>query len=190
MVAAKHDFGRRLKEAFDNATNGTIAEKIGVGEGTVGFYVRGRVPDADILIKIANATGRSIDWLLTGKESTPERVVEKSVFDPIISRDALTDLIREVVRQELATGRVQELGTIDEFLAESIRKHDNPLPVLEDWYRREGWPTDEISVPQFKGWDKLTLEQKVRQIKAFRNIETEIEELHEILSPQTPKTSS
>jgi len=30
---------------------------------------RGRVPEWDQLVKIANASGKSIDWLLTGKES-------------------------------------------------------------------------------------------------------------------------
>ena len=45
MVSKKTGFGLRLKEAFGNATNGVIGRKIGVAENTVGFYVRGRIPD-------------------------------------------------------------------------------------------------------------------------------------------------
>lgn len=67
MVAPKSEFGSRLKELFDHARNGVIAEKLGVAENTVGFYVRGRIPDADMLITISNVTRCNIHWLLTGK---------------------------------------------------------------------------------------------------------------------------
>ena len=64
---AKSAFGQRLKKAFGNATNGVIGNEIGVAENTVGFYVRGRIPDAEILIKISNVTGCNLHWLLTGE---------------------------------------------------------------------------------------------------------------------------
>lgn len=67
MVAPKSEFGYRLKELFDHAKNGFIAAKLGVAENTVGFYIRGRIPDADMLMTISNVTRCNIHWLLTGK---------------------------------------------------------------------------------------------------------------------------
>lgn len=93
---AKSDFGQRLKEAFGNATNAVIGNKIGVSEGAVGFYVRGRVPDSEILVKIADVTNCNLHWLLTGEG-------KQSLSDQLDLNEALRDMIREIVREELGS---------------------------------------------------------------------------------------
>jgi hypothetical protein len=73
-------FGKRLKEVFRFATNESIAERIGVGKGAVGFYVRGRLPPMDVVLKIQEVTGCNLHWLLTGEgPRTPP--AEETVFD-------------------------------------------------------------------------------------------------------------
>lgn len=129
-MSKRKDFGRRLKEAFDNEPNGRIAAKLGVAENTVGFYVRGRVPDAEMLIRISNATGRSVDWLLTGRERAPrEVVVERLVTDPIINREELKRLVREIVREEMSP-------PFD--LDAAIASGKGDAEIIEEWYRAEG----------------------------------------------------
>lgn len=173
MVSKKTGFGPRLKEAFGHATNGVIGRKIGVAENTVGFYVRGRIPDADTLITIANVTGRSIDWLLTGSESLPQVVeVEKKTFDPIIDRSAMQDMIREIVREELRQTPVQDLGSVDGFdLGEAVERLDDPQAIMNEWYRSGGLaaPAD-YGVMFFSGWRTFTLKQKIDALRDARRV--------------------
>lgn len=175
-MPVKSEFGQRLKEAFGNATNGVIGKKIGVAENTVGFYVRGRIPDADVLVKIADVTGCSIDWLLTGKEAaTKEQIIEVPRIDPLINRDTFADLVREIVREEIRAERAsrpQELGTVDEFdIAKSVERHDNPLPVLEEWYRFEGREMPDTTGVIFAGgWETFSLDQKIDAVRDFKKV--------------------
>lgn len=96
-MAGNPEFGSRLKEAFGGAKNGVIGRKIGVSENTVGFYVRGRVPDWEILLRIASVTECSIDWLLTGEGSM------KRGPDRVDFLEALRGIIRELIKEELAS---------------------------------------------------------------------------------------
>lgn len=112
MASKKHDFGVRLKEAFNRATNASIAEMLGVAEVTVGFYVRERIPDAETLVKISNITNRSVDWLLTGKAPLPEK---RESLDPLINREALSQIIREIVREEMSFKGEPNAGEVGPF---------------------------------------------------------------------------
>lgn len=61
-------FGTRLKEAFEQASNVTIASKIGVTSTSVGYYVNhDRIPDIQTVLRIWKSTQCSIHWLLTGE---------------------------------------------------------------------------------------------------------------------------
>ena len=69
------DFGRRLKESFDNSTNQSIAEKLGVSKPALTAYMQGRIPPPDKLIEIAKLTKCNLNWLLTGigtKKNNPQ----------------------------------------------------------------------------------------------------------------------
>ena len=61
------EFIQRLQRAFDYASMAEIARRIGVPHATVRNYFQGRLPAPDVLIKIANETNVSLNWLLTGK---------------------------------------------------------------------------------------------------------------------------
>ncbi len=45
-----------------------FAHKAGVPQGTISKCLKGHVPTAKLLLRISQTTGKSIDWLLTGKE--------------------------------------------------------------------------------------------------------------------------
>lgn|SRR5215207_2420637 len=70
-------FGLRLREAFKDASQTVIARQLGVSNSAVTNYVEGRIPPAEMLIKIAGLTGYSIHWLITGEG--PRRVYEQQV---------------------------------------------------------------------------------------------------------------
>lgn len=80
----KIQFGRRLAQAMllTKHTNASLAQKIGVSEPMVKKYVDGQnLPKADVLLKIARATGISTAWLLEEQEDTqaPEDSAEKDL---------------------------------------------------------------------------------------------------------------
>lgn len=89
------EFGRRLKTLFKGATNKEIGSQIGEKEGTVGNYIRGRVPGPQILSRIANVTQCNLNWLLLGEgemHAGPRR---------LDLNEALRDMIRELIKEEL-----------------------------------------------------------------------------------------
>lgn len=96
MAVEKSPFGTRLKAAFNNAVNIEIADKLGVTEGAVSNYVRGRIPDAEKLLEIANITKCNLHWLLTGEGDRD--LMQK----PLDLTDALRATIRDIVKEELA----------------------------------------------------------------------------------------
>jgi transcriptional regulator with XRE-family HTH domain len=62
--------GRRLRElrGFDT-TQQEFAEHIGISQNYLSMMERGKVEiGAEILLRIASAHGKSIEWLLTGKD--------------------------------------------------------------------------------------------------------------------------
>lgn len=63
-------FAVRLRGAIESmGINPTqFAYRAGVPQGTISKCLSGHVPTARILLRIAKLTGKSVDWLLTGKE--------------------------------------------------------------------------------------------------------------------------
>lgn len=62
-------FGNRLKGAIKKAktTQKDLANTIGVSKTAINNYVKGRIPDAEILYNIAKTLNVSIEWLLDGE---------------------------------------------------------------------------------------------------------------------------
>ena len=60
------DFIARLNSAFDHASMADVARRLGIPHATVRNYYQGRMPAPEVLIKIANVTNVSLNWLLTG----------------------------------------------------------------------------------------------------------------------------
>jgi transcriptional regulator with XRE-family HTH domain len=115
-------FSARLKEAFNNAKNVDIAKKLGVGPSAITNYSREeRYPSLDILLKISEVTGYSIQWLLTGEgpkkisprdesKETGENSIcvnfstqEKNIIDTLASdaHQTVEQTIYEIVRASL-----------------------------------------------------------------------------------------
>jgi len=68
----KTDFKANLRAELDylGLTVKELSEKTGIAKGTLDCYlgVRASMPPADIAIKIANALGVTVEYLVTGKE--------------------------------------------------------------------------------------------------------------------------
>src|SRR6187397_594971 len=61
------DFVERLNKAFGNESMARVARRLGIPHATVRNYYLGRLPSPEVLIKIADETGVSLNWLLMGR---------------------------------------------------------------------------------------------------------------------------
>lgn len=72
-----------------------FAHSIGILPQQLSRYLKGRVPDLKTLLKIAEATGKSVEWLVTGTEADQEPRGASVVTGPQAQHRALPDLTRE-----------------------------------------------------------------------------------------------
>ena len=99
-TADRVGFGRRLREAFEGASNAEISRKTRRSEPAIKNYIDGRIPGADDLVLISHLTGCSVHWLLTGEG--PKAIVDGTVIAEISRRGKLSDRDRELVESLVA----------------------------------------------------------------------------------------
>jgi transcriptional regulator with XRE-family HTH domain len=198
VLAKKDGIGERLIEAFGTDDKALIAEKLGFSTVQAVYKVISgeRQLDFEKLQNFRAYTKRSIDWLLTGEEERQPEHTEETSFDEMLKHaireivqeefrngtfdQLLREKLDEILHQRLIGSPVQELGTVDEFdLAAAIKKYDNAIPVLKEWYAHDGEPMPQVDVLKFSGWKDLTLKQKIQQVKAVREMIDEDREFHE-----------
>lgn len=146
----------RLREVFaelGDTTAADISRRIGISHATATNYLKGRLPAADELIKIANHTNVSLNWLLTGNgpKYSNQTNVQSQGQENVFSIP-LTD--REVV---LLQRKAQDHRTTPEaWLHSTINKALNEMELLP-------WPPpgeEYIEVPLYQtSVDKLPNER-------------------------------
>lgn len=167
-------FQDRLKQVFDNASMAEIARRLELPHATVRNYFQGRMPAPDVLIKIANETNVSLNWLLTGKGE-----LFAGAAPPLLALDNIFEKkIEEMIDRKLAERNlieIDDLGEVDarpEFdAAAAIRKYNDPRLVMNEWFRHEGrkYPED-YGVVFFQGWETYTDEEKLDAVKDAKKV--------------------
>lgn len=70
---------KRIFSLYDSSNQTELGEKIGVSQDTISRWVTGKAkPTWDHLSRISKQTGKSEEWLLTGKEDAPTQTVTAS----------------------------------------------------------------------------------------------------------------
>lgn len=118
----KIQFGRRLAQAMllTKHTNASLAQKIRVSEPMVKKYVDGQnLPKADVLLKIARATGISTAWLLEEQEDTqtPEDSAEKDLEFLNDMFKFLSAMQRKIVLKQVSETVTKLLEQEEKYLA-------------------------------------------------------------------------
>lgn len=167
------EFRKRLERAFDYASMAEIARRIGVPHATVRNYFGGRLPAPDVLIKIANQTDVSLNWLLTGKGEMFVGVSPKLDLGLIFE-----ERINEIIDRRFG-GRTaepeQDLGVVDSSpvfdVRKAVRTGDAPQQIMNDWFAFEGreYPSD-YGVAFFQGWSSFTPSEKVEAIRDAKKV--------------------
>jgi ribosome-binding protein aMBF1 (putative translation factor) len=79
LAEIRRAFARRLKDAFDHASNAEIARKLKTTDNTIKYYTDAdRLPAPEMLLQIARVTGINLHWLLTGNGE--RRVARHNLF--------------------------------------------------------------------------------------------------------------
>jgi AcrR family transcriptional regulator len=166
------DFTDRLKRAFGYGTMADIARQLGVPHATIRNYFQGRLPAPEVLIKIANETNVSLNWLLAGKG---EMYVSGATAD--IGR-LIDERIDALIARKLAQGTddaVQDLGTADSrtpFDIESaVKLYDDPERVMREWFHHDGrdYPAD-FGIVFFQGWETYTPAERVEAVRDAKKV--------------------
>jgi AcrR family transcriptional regulator len=155
----------RLRQAFGNASMADIARAIGVPHATIrNYFVSGRLPAPEVLIKIAKATNISLNWLLLGTgemHAGARRAIDLGRI--------LEEKIEEIIDRKLRTQEVQTSDTSDSVhdfnIEDAVRRYDDPQRVMNEWFRHESreYPTD-YGVIFFQGWETYTDREKIEAV--------------------------
>jgi transcriptional regulator with XRE-family HTH domain len=167
------DFTERLKQAFNYATMAEIARQISVPHATIRNYFQGRMPAPDVLIKIADSTGVSLNWLLTGKGAmylAGERPID---LDRLLEERVVAIVQR--ILSERGVSVAEDLGTIDEppafDVVGAVMRYGDPQRVMSEWFRHEGreYPAD-FGVVFFQGWESFTHEERLDAVRDAKKV--------------------
>lgn len=141
-----------------------VARRLKIPHATVRNYYQGRLPAADVLIKIANETGVSLNWLLLGtgnKYSDETTRVDIGRF--------LEERIGQIVDQRLNT-RDQVKSNYKDYsgafdIEAAVLRFDDPQAVMGEWfhYEHREYPQD-FGVVFFGGWETFSLAEKVEAV--------------------------
>ena len=134
------------------------------------------IPSIESLLRITESGNTSLHWLLTGMGERyvgPQPNISLDAYLELKIREVVREAVPDIVRTELAAGteRIQDLGLVDFDLEAAVKKYDDPLPVLIDWYAHDDLaPGNVLATFAPSGWAEMSLEQKVKEIKAARGI--------------------
>ena len=168
-----NSFEERLSLAFDSATMAVIARRLAIPHATVRNYFGGRLPAPEVLIKIANETNVSLNWLLTGKGSMFADAAAKADLGKMIEQR-----IGEIVEEKLAARQlndIQDLGSADATplfdIEKAVMEYNDPQRVMSDWFTHDGreYPQD-YGIVFFQGWESFTIEEKLDALKDAKKV--------------------
>lgn len=167
-------FKERLEQAFGYATMAQIARRLGIPHATVRNYFGGRLPAPEVLIKIANETNVSLNWLLIGTGEMYAGMPKNFDLGTILEQ-SIEDMIDRKLAERRGGETVLDLGTVDSqpgFDIESaIERYDDPHMVMIEWFQHEGreYPQD-FGVVFFQGWESFTESEKLDAIKDAKKV--------------------
>ena len=162
------DYVERLNKVFGNVSMAEVARRLEVPHATVqNYYRKGRLPATEVLLKIAEVTNVSLNWLLRGTGDM--YAIHRP---PIGLGEFIEEKIGEMIEQRFArAGKSSDLLG-DEFnVEEAVLRLDDPAAVMRQWLRYEGreYPED-YGVVFFKGWQSFTPEEKVEAVRDAKRV--------------------
>lgn len=173
LTIMSEGFSKRLQETFGFATMATVAKRLGIPHATVRNYYNGRLPAPEVLIKIANETNVSLNWLLAGTGDMYAGEPKRIDIDEILDKR-----IEQAIERKLATKggqTIQELGAVDMppafDIEAALRRSNDPHVVMKEWFKHEGrdYPQD-LGIMFFQGWASYTERERLEAIRDAKKV--------------------
>ncbi|MDH3001464.1 transcriptional regulator [Chelonobacter oris] len=121
-------FSNRMKliaEKYFNGNYSEFARAVGVAQASLARWVKGEAdPSRTNLVKVADVSGVSLDWLATGKEEQPKNTIERSV-------EKVKDLTEEAVTMIASYSRINVSAGFGSF-NEGVTKPDGKEPYSDN----------------------------------------------------------
>ena len=133
--AVIHRLKQLRLQMFGPRGGGQFARALGLTPASYRRYEKDRVPDVDVLVSAARATGTDLYWLITGQE--PDGSVSASI--PTDRGPLLDRIDRAVAANPAALRAIQAfLDLLDEGVLGPVNSPDGPAPD-DDRHSRGGW---------------------------------------------------
>jgi transcriptional regulator with XRE-family HTH domain len=170
-MSRSQDFVRRFHQIFGNVSMAEIARRLRLPHATVRNYFSGRLPSPDVLIKIAETTGVSINWLLTGEG--PVYLAEAKG----LNIDTLLDIkIEEAINRKIAASKSRReaapaVRNRSFDIKAALEKYRDPNRIMSEWFKFEGrkYPQD-FGVVFFSGWESFSYDEKLDAIRDAKKV--------------------
>jgi transcriptional regulator with XRE-family HTH domain len=131
LPARDEAFGRRIERLLPWGTRATFAKKIGLNKNQLSAYIKGKVPKAHTLKRIADGLGVSVDYLL-GKESLPQEATQQVKSTKTADITDLPELIRAVIIESV---RKLPMTDQEEFYLNAAIFLEGKISESEEVYR-------------------------------------------------------
>lgn len=159
MIVEFNTFASRLQMACKTNEPAEIARILGLTYQTVRNYLDGRLPTADVLLKISETLGISIHWLLTGQGPQSSQQLSTTV------EDFLADSDRKVIAEIAEAGGISFAEAVAHLLREALAMKGFgempgwiPVPVFETM-------PEDIERQVFQHLDKLPESTRIAETK-------------------------
>jgi transcriptional regulator with XRE-family HTH domain len=96
LPARDEAFGRRLEQLLPWGTRAAFAKKIGLNKNQLSAYLKGQIPKAPTLKRIADGLSVSVDYLL-GEEDSPHKVTQRVESAKNVNLTDLSEVSRSVI---------------------------------------------------------------------------------------------
>jgi phage repressor protein C with HTH and peptisase S24 domain len=155
----KKAFSERMKSIADLAGNATrLSETSGISRRSIGAYLAGTgSPSRERLVKLAQATGVSVEWLSTGSGKMKDELSEVAttpVLQPATSPQVFFTYLPSGDRLELPRRVFDELGAPPVGVPRPGVVANADIAVLEN--------KDDAMVPQIQPGDRLLIDKTRR----------------------------
>lgn len=83
MTIDTERFGIRLEECIKKSgyTNSQITRELELSKNAIGNYKNNQIPNATILVKLAQLLGTNVEYLMTGKQAEQLTLEENKIID-------------------------------------------------------------------------------------------------------------
>jgi transcriptional regulator with XRE-family HTH domain len=172
-MAEKGEFQDRLARIFDFGTMAEIARRLDLPHATIRNYFGGRLPSPEVLIKIADATNVSLNWLLTGKgemyAGKPKGLDIGIVLEERIAEIVDRKLAERFEPESLRSVADEQARTFD--IEDAIEQFRDPNRVMSEWFRFEGreYPQD-FGVVFFQGWGSFSPQERLDALRDAKKV--------------------